>query len=70
MSVQELACPVCQTPVRWTEEFEHRPFCSRRCKDSDFCAWSNEELVIPGSITENDYLSESEYLLTPVRRTD
>ena len=57
-----LNCPVCQTALEWTEEFPYRPFCSERCKDSDFCAWANEELVLPGDAEGADYFSESEAL--------
>lgn len=59
MGVLVVKCPVCQAPVEWTEAASHRPFCSERCKSSDFCAWANEEHVVPGDEEGPDYFSES-----------
>lgn len=42
-------CPSCRTPVLWCDQSPQRPFCSERCKDTDFIAWAREELRIAGS---------------------
>ena len=38
-------CPVCRKPA----DFEHRPFCSRRCADVDLARWLGGGYVIGGS---------------------
>ena len=53
-------CPTCQRAVPWSDESPHRPFCSLRCKQADFCAWANEEHVLPAEPDIDDYFSESE----------
>lgn len=45
----ELQCPTCSTTVYWTEEFPHRPFCSKRCQLIDFGEWANENHRIAGT---------------------
>jgi len=54
----KLNCSRCGTEIEWSEAFPHRPFCSLRCKQTDFVAWANEEQVLPGSDEESDYFSE------------
>lgn len=41
-------CPTCDKKVAWSEENEHRPFCSKRCKLIDFGDWANEKHSIAG----------------------
>jgi hypothetical protein len=59
MGILVVKCPVCQQPVEWTDASPWRPFCSRRCKDSDFCAWAHEEHVIGGDDEGPDLFSEA-----------
>ena len=51
-------CPCCQTEAIWSRTNPHRPFCSQRCKDQDFVAWTNEERTIQGNSVYDDILSE------------
>lgn len=51
-------CPTCDTPVVWSEQSVHRPFCSERCRNQDFIAWANQEQVIGGSGDYDDFLSD------------
>ena len=44
-----VTCPICRTPVPWTEASRYRPFCSERCKQIDLGAWANEEYRVPGT---------------------
>ena len=53
-----VSCPGCSTQVLWREDNPHRPFCSDRCRQSDFIAWANEEQRIPGNPDYEDLLSE------------
>lgn len=53
-----LNCPNCQKEVLWNEDFPHRPFCSQRCQQSDFCGWANEEHVMAGNSIYDDVLSD------------
>lgn len=43
-----LQCPECKKPVRWSEAYPHRPFCSARCKQLDFGGWASEAHRIAG----------------------
>ncbi len=51
-------CPNCGISVSWSESQPHRPFCSKRCKDSDFIDWANEEQRIAGAASYDDIFSE------------
>ena len=53
-------CPNCQAPVAWTEQNAERPFCSKRCKDSDFIDWAEEEKRISGNSLYDDVFSDSD----------
>ena len=60
--VLELQCPNCKAKVLWTEEFPHRPFCSKRCQLTDFGEWANENHRIAGGTgIEDDKLSEEPF---------
>ena len=37
-------CPLCGKP----EDAQHRPFCSRGCKDRDLLQWLGEGYRVPG----------------------
>ena len=54
----EVNCPNCQASVAWKESNPHRPFCSARCKNSDFIDWANEQRTIPGNRQYADVFSE------------
>ena len=43
-------CPVCGKDSR----HEHRPFCSRRCRDIDLARWLGGRYAIAGGRTEAD----------------
>lgn len=47
-------CPVCDKPTAP----EHRPFCSRGCKDRDLLKWLDEGYRIPAGGSDDD-LSET-----------
>jgi endogenous inhibitor of DNA gyrase (YacG/DUF329 family) len=51
-------CPSCGTAVTWTEQSLYRPFCSERCRNSDFIGWANQEQVIGGDSRYDDVLSD------------
>ena len=36
-------CPICDKPVKP----EHKPFCSRGCRDRDLLQWLSEGYAIP-----------------------
>jgi hypothetical protein len=52
-------CPSCGETIAWSEQYPDRPFCSTRCKNSDFVDWANEEKRIAGSAQYDDVFSES-----------
>jgi endogenous inhibitor of DNA gyrase (YacG/DUF329 family) len=41
-------CPNCGIDVAWGEQSPDRPFCSPRCRDTDFIGWAKEEQRIVG----------------------
>jgi endogenous inhibitor of DNA gyrase (YacG/DUF329 family) len=51
-------CPGCGSPVPWTEQAVFRPFCSERCKNTDFIGWANEQHQLPGDVSIDDLMSE------------
>lgn len=53
-------CPNCGVDVVWSNEQTYRPFCSLRCKDSDFIDWATEKKQIPGAALYDDVFSESD----------
>jgi uncharacterized protein len=50
MSLKAERCPLCGKPV----ELEHKPFCSRGCKDRDLLNWLGEAYAIPDVAHEED----------------
>ena len=44
------ACPICGNPVTT----EHKPFCSRGCKDRDLLQWLGEGYRIPGERIDDE----------------
>ena len=41
-------CPECGKQAEYSEQNEHRPFCSRRCQLLDLGAWASEDRKIAG----------------------
>lgn len=60
-SAPELACPNCRAKVLWSEEFPHRPFCSKRCQLSDFGEWANEKHRVASANEDDDTLSDEPF---------
>ncbi|WP_460232232.1 DNA gyrase inhibitor YacG [Aurantivibrio plasticivorans] len=54
----KLDCPQCGTSVEWSDDFPHRPFCSKRCQLIDFGGWAKEEHRIAGDNVEDEIFSE------------
>jgi len=44
-----ISCPVCSTPVVWSDKQRWKPFCSERCKLIDLGAWLDGSNYIPGT---------------------
>ena len=53
-----VACPTCQSAVKWTAKNPFRPFCSERCKLIDLGAWADESHRIAGDAEHQDVNSE------------
>ncbi len=53
-----LPCPTCGKTIEWSEEFPHRPFCSKRCQQIDFGDWALEKHSIPGEPAFDEDLDE------------
>ena len=51
-------CPACQIDVVWGKESPYRPFCSARCRDTDFMSWAHEEHILGGDSLYDDILSD------------
>ena len=49
-------CPNCGMEVVWIEQNAERPFCSARCRDTDFIGWAKQEHKIAGD--NDDLLAE------------
>ena len=60
MTVKTLAvpCPTCKKQVLMTKDYPYRPFCSKRCKDSDFGDWAAAENRIPGKDLNDELWAE------------
>lgn len=54
----KVACPGCKIELAWDESNPHRPFCSERCQQLDFCGWASEEKVLKGQSLYDDVFSE------------
>ena len=53
-----LDCPGCGISIVWSDDYPHRPFCSKRCREADFIDWANEDQRIAGSSSYDDIFSE------------
>lgn len=49
-----IPCPNCKKTVLMTEQFPHRPFCSKRCQLIDLGEWASESRRIAGSHNDED----------------
>ncbi|XOV81140.1 MAG: DNA gyrase inhibitor YacG [Aestuariibacter sp.] len=43
----KVSCPTCDKDVEWSDQFPHRPFCSKRCQLIDLGEWAEENHTIP-----------------------
>ena len=43
-------CPTCQGDSVYAESNPFRPFCSARCKNTDFGAWASEGFRMPADV--------------------
>ena len=46
-------CPNCSNQSIYGEQ-AHFPFCSARCRDSDFLSWHDEKQILSTPITDAD----------------
>ncbi|HMT44090.1 MAG TPA: DNA gyrase inhibitor YacG [Chakrabartia sp.] len=46
----DLRCPLCRQP----SAPEHKPFCSRGCKDRDLINWLDGSYAVPGHVNDED----------------
>jgi len=53
-----IKCPNCKADVVWSEQSLFRPFCSERCKNTDFIGWANQQHQLPGDVSIDDLMSE------------
>ena len=51
-------CPACKTNSVYSTANPNRPFCSLRCKQSDFGGWATESYRVPESAPTPDSLTE------------
>jgi uncharacterized protein len=50
------SCPLCGKPTA----ADHKPFCSRGCKDRDLLNWLGEGYRLPERETDRDDLSDAQ----------
>ena len=48
------ACPLCGKPA----SAEHKPFCSRGCRDRDLLNWLGDNYRVPGPAADESTLNE------------
>ncbi len=60
-NIVEVNCPTCKKTIQWIEANSYRPFCSKRCKDSDLYGWATEENRVAGSSVYSDVFSDDEF---------
>jgi uncharacterized protein len=51
-----MSCPICQKPT----VVDHRPFCSRGCKDRDLLKWLDGKYTVAGSSEEDAEVIEED----------
>lgn len=49
-----VTCPRCQGDSVYAASNPYRPFCSQRCKASDFGAWADESFRLAPRVQEGD----------------
>lgn len=52
-------CPRCGKAAVYAPQNKYRPFCSERCQQSDFYAWSEEEYKVAGPAATEDEQTET-----------
>jgi endogenous inhibitor of DNA gyrase (YacG/DUF329 family) len=51
-------CPACKSDSMYSPSNPNRPFCSLRCKQSDFGGWATESYRVPESRGKPDSIAE------------
>jgi endogenous inhibitor of DNA gyrase (YacG/DUF329 family) len=51
---RRVRCPGCGQPSEYTPDNAFRPFCSERCKNSDFGAWASERYRVETATPQDD----------------
>jgi endogenous inhibitor of DNA gyrase (YacG/DUF329 family) len=51
-------CPSCKVKTNYGQH-SHYPFCSAKCRDSDFLEWNNESKILSTPITDADEALEA-----------
>jgi endogenous inhibitor of DNA gyrase (YacG/DUF329 family) len=54
----KIRCPICKAEREEPEDFEHRPFCSARCKLVDLGNWLGEHYRITRPLLAEDLEDE------------
>ncbi|MFW8590469.1 DNA gyrase inhibitor YacG [Glaciecola sp. 2405UD65-10] len=52
-------CPTCKTQIEWSEAYEFRPFCCKRCQLIDLGQWADEAHAIPSDKHQHDLLPDN-----------
>jgi uncharacterized protein len=55
-SIKIVACPQCGGDSIFAISNAYRPFCSERCKDIDYGAWSSESFRMPADAPPDDLI--------------
>ena len=54
LPVKQVTCPQCGGESVYAPSNPFRPFCSERCKNIDFGAWSSESFRLPADTPPDD----------------
>ncbi len=61
-TIRTVRCPACGGASRYAVDNPWRPFCSERCKNMDFGAWSSEQYRVATPPTAGDESDEPSVL--------
>ena len=53
-----IKCPRCEQPCSNSNQNDHRPFSSEKCKLIDFGTWANEENIISRPAKSEDFYED------------
>ena len=59
LGTKMVVCPACQGPSVYAPGNLSRPFCSDRCKNTDFGAWASESFRLPVDTSPDEALEGS-----------